>query len=183
MAINNAFLQTDKRPRCIWFTGLSGAGKSSIADLLALRLREKEFTTYVLDGDILRCGLNQDLDFTDANRAESVRRAAEVAYLMYDAGLTIITSLISPFQSDRLAARKLFNEGDFVEVYLCTPLSICEARDIKGLYAQARNGRIKNFTGIDSPYELPEHPELTLDTSFSSIEECVNKILSYLDTH
>lgn len=181
MSRNNIFLQTYKPPKCIWFTGLSGAGKSSIANLLALRLKEQKIFTYVLDGDVLRRGLNRDLDFTEASRAESVRRAAEVARLMYDAGLTVITALISPFQSDRLAARTLFNTGDFIEVYLSTPLAICENRDIKGLYAQARNGHIKNFTGIDSPYQAPENPELILDTTFSSIDECVDQIISYLN--
>jgi adenylyl-sulfate kinase len=181
MSLNNILLQTHKLPKCIWFTGLSGAGKSSLANLLAVRLKEKEMFTYVLDGDVLRRGLNRDLDFTEASRAESVRRASEVARLMYDAGLTVITSLISPIQSDRLAARNLFNEGDFIEVYLSTPLSICEARDIKGLYAQARNGHIKHFTGIDSPYQPPENPELILDTSSSSIDECVDKIIDYLN--
>jgi adenylyl-sulfate kinase len=169
-----------QRPRCIWFTGLSGSGKSTIANLLEKRLYEQGLHTYLLDGDNLRHGLNRDLGFTEADRVENIRRVAEVARLMVDAGLIAIASFISPYAAERAAARSLFAPGEFIEVFVDTPLSECEKRDVKGLYAKARRGELKNFTGIDSAYERPEQPELTLDTCHFSAEDCVEQLFTFL---
>lgn len=167
-------------PCCIWLTGLSGAGKSTIANLLEQRLFEQNHHTYLLDGDNLRHGLNQDLGFTEIDRAENIRRVAEVSRLMVDAGLIVIASFISPFEAERRMARRLFAEGEFIEVYIATPLAECEKRDTKGLYAKARRGELKNFTGIDSAYEPPENPEVVVDTCNLSADACVDKIISTL---
>ena len=167
-------------PRCVWFTGLSGSGKSTIADLLEKRLHAEGRHTYVLDGDNVRHGLNRDLGFTEADRVENIRRVAEVAHLMVDTGLIVLVSFISPFISERRMARSLFAQGEFVEVFVDTPLEECERRDAKGLYAKARRGELKNFTGIDSPYEAPLKPELVVDTARQPLEDCVNQILNYL---
>ncbi len=153
-----------QQPRCLWFTGLSGAGKSTIANLVEKRLLAMGQHTYLLDGDNVRHGLNKDLGFTDEDRVENIRRVAEVARLMVDAGLIVLVSFISPFRAERRMARSMFAEGEFMEVHVDTPLEIAEQRDVKGLYAKARAGQIRNFTGIDSPYEPPEHPELVLRT-------------------
>ena len=152
-------------PRCIWLTGLSGSGKSTIANLLEKRLHAQGLHTYILDGDNVRHGLNRDLGFTEADRVENIRRVAEVARLMLDAGLVVLVSFISPYRADRELARSLFALGEFVEVYVDTALSDCEQRDPKGLYAKARRGELKNFTGIDSPYEPPLAPEVHLKTA------------------
>ena len=151
-------------PRCVWFTGLSGSGKSTIANLVEKRLHAMGLHTYLLDGDNVRHGLNKDLGFTDEDRVENIRRVAEVAKLMTDAGLIVLVSFISPFRSERRLARELFDAGEFIEAFVDTPLAVAESRDVKGLYAKARAGRIPNFTGIDSPYEAPESAELVLDT-------------------
>lgn len=172
--------QKNQNPICIWFTGLSGSGKSTIANLLEKRLHEEGKHTYLLDGDNVRHGLNRDLGFTEADRVENIRRVAEVAKLMVDAGLIVIASFISPFQSERQMARRLFSYDEFVEIFVDTSLAECEKRDVKGLYAKARRGELKNFTGIDSAYERPENPELTLDTCVSSAEASVEKIIQYL---
>lgn len=169
-----------QQPRCIWFTGLSGSGKSTVANLLEKRLHDCGLHTYLLDGDNLRHGLNRDLGFTEADRVENIRRVAEVAKLMVDAGLIVLASFISPFQAERQMARRLFADTEFVEVFVDTPLSECEKRDVKGLYAKARRGELKNFTGIDSAYERPEHPELVLDTCNHPVEDCVEQIINYL---
>jgi bifunctional enzyme CysN/CysC len=169
-------------PRCIWFTGLSGSGKSTIANMLEKKLFEQGFHTYLLDGDNLRHGLNRDLGFTEADRVENIRRVAEVARLMVDAGLIVLASFISPYRSEREMARQLFAEGEFIEVFVDTPLAECELRDVKGLYAKARRGELKNFTGIDSAYESPETPELALDTCKLTPEICVQHILQYLQS-
>ncbi len=168
-------------PRCIWFTGLSGSGKSTIANLLEKRLHAEGRHTYVLDGDNVRHGLNRDLGFTEADRVENIRRVAEVAKLMVDAGLSVLVSFISPFISERRMARSLFAEGEFVEVFVDTPLEECERRDGKGLYAKARRGELKNFTGIDSPYEAPEAPEVRLHPADETPEACVEAVLRALD--
>jgi len=168
-------------PRCIWFTGLSGSGKSTIANLLEKSLYERGFHTYLLDGDNLRHGLNRDLGFTEADRVENIRRVAEVAHLMVDAGLIVLASFISPYRAEREMARKLFSPGEFFEVFVDTPLEDCEKRDVKGLYAKARRGELKNFTGIDSAYEHPEHPELVIDARLSSAEESVAQLLQLID--
>ena len=151
-----------QQPRCLWFTGLSGAGKSTIANLVEKKLLAMGQHTYLLDGDNVRHGLNKDLGFTDEDRVENIRRVAEVAKLMTDAGLIVLVSFISPFRAEREMARALFDEGEFLEVFVDTPLAEAERRDVKGLYAKARRGELRNFTGIDSPYEAPEHPELHL---------------------
>ena len=167
---------------CIWLTGLSGSGKSTIANLLEKRLFDEKLHTYLLDGDNLRHGLNRDLGFTEADRVENIRRVGEVARLMVDAGLIVIASFISPYTSERRMARKLFLDDEFIEVFVDTPLSECEQRDVKGLYAKARRGELKNFTGIDSAYERPEHPELVLDTCAMTAEACVQRIVQYLQS-
>jgi bifunctional enzyme CysN/CysC len=165
----------------IWFTGLSGAGKSTIASALEQRLHAQGKHTYLLDGDNVRHGLNRDLGFTEADRVENIRRVAEVSRLMVDAGLIVLVSFISPFRSDRRMARSLFAEGEFIEVFVDTPLDECERRDVKGLYAKARHGLLKNFTGIDSPYERPESPEICLRAGMT-VEDCVDACAAVLRT-
>ena len=169
-----------QRPVAIWFTGLSGAGKSTIANLLEQRLFSLGCHTYLMDGDNVRHGLNRDLGFTEADRVENIRRVAEAARLFVDAGLIVLVSLISPYRSERRMARELFEPGEFMEIFVDTPLEVAEKRDPKGLYKKARAGIIKNFTGIDSPYEPPEHAELKLDASDSSPESLVETIIDYL---
>ncbi|MCB9162908.1 MAG: sulfate adenylyltransferase subunit CysN [Flavobacteriales bacterium] len=167
-------------PRCIWFTGLSGSGKSTIASLLEKQLHAEGKHTYLLDGDNVRHGLNRDLGFTEADRVENIRRVAEVAKLMVDAGLVVIVSFISPFRSERRMARDLFAEGEFIEVFVDTPLEECERRDVKGLYAKARRGELTNFTGIDSAYEEPQAPEVHVRTMRSTVEESVEQVIRSL---
>jgi adenylyl-sulfate kinase len=171
------------QPLLIWLTGLSGSGKSTIASALELRLN-KEFGvhTYLLDGDNIRSGLNSDLGFSDFDREENIRRIGEVAKLMVDAGLIVITAFISPFQRDRDRVRSLLPSGQFWEVYVECPLEICEQRDPKRLYAKARLGQIPEFTGITSPYEAPQNPELILHTARDPLEDCVNHIIQKLNT-
>jgi bifunctional enzyme CysN/CysC len=170
-----------QKPCILWFTGLSGAGKSTIANLVEKRLQALGHMTYLLDGDNVRHGLNKDLGFTDADRVENIRRVAEVSRLMVDAGLIVLVSFISPFRSERLMARELVEPGEFAEIFIDTPLSVAEKRDVKGLYAKARRGEIKNFTGIDSEYEVPENPEIDLDTTRLSAEEAATAIVSWLE--
>lgn len=160
-----------QKPFILWFTGLSGAGKSSIANLVEKKLHNLGRHTYLLDGDNVRHGLNRDLGFTDADRVENIRRVAETAKLMVDAGLIVLVSFISPFRSEREMARKLVKEGEFLEVFIDTPLEICEQRDVKGLYKKARAGQLKNFTGIDSPYERPENAEIRIEGEMQTTEE------------
>jgi bifunctional enzyme CysN/CysC len=157
----------------LWFTGLSGAGKSTIANALEKHLHVEGKHTCLLDGDNIRHGLSCDLGFSEADRVENIRRVAEVSHLMVDAGLIVLVSFISPFRSERRMARSLFADGEFIEVFVDTPLEECERRDTKGLYAKARNGLLKNFTGIDSPYERPEFPEIRLRAKMT-IEDCVD---------
>ena len=146
----------------LWFTGLSGAGKSTIANLVDKRLHALGYHSFLLDGDNVRHGLNRDLGFTDEDRVENIRRVAEVAKLMTDAGLIVLVSFISPFRAERRMARERFDDGEFLEVFVDVPLALAEERDVKGLYKKARAGQIPNFTGIDSPYEVPEHPDVHL---------------------
>ncbi len=169
-----------QKPRVLWFTGLSGAGKSTIANLVEKKLLAMGRHTYLLDGDNVRHGLNRDLGFTDAERVENIRRVAEVSRLMVDAGLIVLVSFISPFRSERRMARDLMGEGEFFEVYVDTPLAVAEQRDVKGLYAKARRGELKNFTGIDSPYEPPEAAEIRVDTSALTAEEAADRIVEAL---
>ena len=169
-----------QRPCILWFTGLSGAGKSTIADRVEQKLQSLGSHTYLLDGDNVRHGLNRDLGFTEEDRVENIRRIAEVARLMADAGLIVIVSFISPFRSEREMARGLAEEGEFVEIFVDTPVEVCEARDPKGLYAKARRGDLVNFTGIDSPYEPPENPELRIDTTNTSVDEAADRVLESL---
>jgi bifunctional enzyme CysN/CysC len=168
-------------PCVLWLTGLSGAGKSTVANLVEKQLAERGRHTYVLDGDNVRHGLNKDLGFTDADRVENVRRVAETARLMVDAGLIVIVSLISPFRSERRMARELFEAGEFIEVFVDTPLEVCEARDPKGLYKKARAGMIKNFTGIDSDYEPPDAAELRLRAGVGSPEALARDLIGELE--
>ena len=168
--------QKGQSPRVVWFTGLSGSGKSTLANALETRLLAEGRHTYLLDGDNVRHGLNRDLGFTDADRVENIRRVAEVARLMADAGLIVLVSFISPFRSERRMAREMLPEGEFVEVFVDTPLEECERRDVKGLYAKARAGELPNFTGISAPYEAPEHPEVHLRTSGLSVEDMVEQL-------
>jgi bifunctional enzyme CysN/CysC len=167
----------------VWLTGYSGAGKSTIANIVEKKLFAMGRRTYLLDGDNVRHGLNRDLGFTEQDRVENIRRVAEVAKLMVDAGLIVLVSFISPFRAERQAARALMSEGEFFEVFVETPLATAEARDVKGLYKKARAGALKNFTGIDSPYEPPETPEIRVDTSKMSALESAEVIIETLAKH
>ena len=170
-----------QRPKILWFTGLSGSGKSTIANALEKKLHANGKHTFLLDGDNVRHGLNKDLGFTDADRIENIRRIGEVAKLMSDAGLIVLTAFISPFRAERDMVRALVPAGDFIEVHVDTPLDIAERRDVKGLYKKARAGELKNFTGIDSPYEPPEAPEIIVNTTELSADEAADAIIAYLD--
>ncbi len=170
----------DQKGKLIWFTGLSGSGKSTIANLLEQKLYETGYKTYLLDGDNLRSGLNSDLRFSDEDRKENIRRLREVSGLLLDAGLIVITAFVSPFREDRDKMRQMLNEGDFIEVYVNCSLEECEARDVKGLYKKARSGEISDFTGINSAYEAPLTPEIELKTDVITLDECLNKVLTLL---
>ena len=172
-----------QQPKILWFTGLSGSGKSTIANALEKKLHANGKHTFLLDGDNVRHGLNKDLGFTDADRIENIRRIGEVAKLMTDAGLIVLTAFISPFRAERDMVRALVPAGDFIEVHVDTPLDVAERRDVKGLYKKARAGKLKNFTGIDSPYEPPETPEIVVNTTELSADEAADVIISYLDKH
>jgi bifunctional enzyme CysN/CysC len=169
-----------QQPCIVWFTGLSGAGKSTIANLLEKQLHAQGRHTCLLDGDNVRHGLNKDLGFSDADRVENIRRVAEVARLMVDAGLIVLVSFISPFRAERRMARGFVETNGFIEVFVDTPLAVAESRDPKGLFKKARRGELKNFTGIDSPYEPPEHPEVQLDTTRLTAEQAAAVILTEL---
>jgi len=175
--------QKGQKGRVVWLTGLSGAGKSTIANLVEKRMQADGRHTYLLDGDNVRHGLNKDLGFTEEDRVENIRRVAEVSRLMVDAGLIVLVSFISPFRAERRMARDLMEDGEFVEVYVATPLAVAEERDVKGLYAKARAGELKNFTGIDSPYEEPENAEITVDTTTLSPEQAAEEIVDWLAKH
>lgn len=170
-----------KQQSCLlWFTGLSGSGKSTVANAVDELLFETGHHTYVLDGDNVRHRLNQDLGFSDEDRVENIRRIGEVSNLFVDAGLIVLSAFISPFASERRMVREMISDGEFIEIFIDTPLDVCEQRDPKGLYKKARAGEIKNFTGIDSAYEKPENPELVIKTSELSLSECAQKVVEYL---
>ncbi len=172
------------KPLLIWFTGLSGSGKSTLASTLEVYLHNQGVPTYILDGDNVRSGLNKDLDFGEDSRRENIRRISEVSGLFLDAGIVVLTAFISPFKEDRQAAKDLVGEENFIEVFVECPLEVCEARDVKGLYAKARRGEIPNFTGITSPFEEPENPTIKVNTADNALEDClkqlINKILPKL---
>jgi adenylylsulfate kinase len=168
------------RSAILWFTGLSGSGKSTLANAVNSALFEQGMACYVLDGDNIRHGLCRDLGFSDADREENIRRIGEVAKLFLDAGVVVLTAFVSPFRADRDRARALVEPGDFIEIHCAADLNVCEERDVKGLYAKARAGEIKDFTGISSPYEEPEQPELRVDTGRNDLEACVEQVLGYL---
>lgn len=164
----------------LWFTGLSGSGKSTLANAVDKMLHERGASTYVLDGDNVRHGLNGDLGFSDSDRVENIRRIGEVAKLFVDAGLLVSTAFISPFATDRAMVRSLLSDKQFIEVFVDTPLEVCEQRDPKGLYKQARAGEIKHFTGIDSAYEAPSAPDVRLDTARYNVQQCAQQVIDYL---
>ena len=172
--------QRSHRSAIVWFTGLSGSGKSTLANAVNAVLHKRGLATYILDGDNIRHGLCKDLGFSDADREENIRRISEVSKLFLDAGVIVLTAFVSPFRIDRDKARKLVKKNDFVEVYCSADLNICEERDTKGLYAKARMGLISDFTGISSPYEPPEKPELNVDTGSKSLDECVQDVVTKL---
>ncbi len=160
----------------VWFTGLSGSGKSTIANALQNKLFTDKIHCFTLDGDNTRLGINSDLDFTDLGKKENIRRVAEICKLMNDAGIVVIASFISPFVEDRMQAKAIIGPENFIEVFVDCPIEVCESRDVKGLYAKARNNEIKNFTGISSPFEVPLHPEIHVKSNLQSIEDCVKQI-------
>lgn len=164
----------------LWFTGLSGSGKSTVANAVSRKLFELGIQNYVLDGDNIRHGLNKDLGFSSEDRTENIRRIGEVSKLFVDSGQLVLTAFISPFRQDREQVRSILEPNEFIEVYVKCPIEVCEERDPKGLYKKVRNGEIRNFTGIDSPYEEPVSPELVINTHHDSVEECAEQIISYL---
>ncbi len=169
-----------QKPVVLWFTGLSGSGKSTVANAVEMKLLQLRKHSYLLDGDNVRHGLNKDLGFSDADRVENIRRIGEVAKLFVDSGAIVLTAFISPFISDRQQARDLLDKDQFLEVFIDTPISVCEQRDPKGLYKKARKGEIKNFTGIDSEYEVPVSPDIHVRTENKSVEECADLIINQL---
>jgi bifunctional enzyme CysN/CysC len=183
MEVNKGARAALKKQRAcvLWYTGLSGAGKSTIANLVDKKLHSLQRHTYLLDGDNVRHGLNKDLGFTDVDRVENIRRIGEVSKLMVDAGLIVSTAFISPFRAERMMARALLADGEFFEIFVDTPLGVAEERDPKGLYKKARRGDLKNFTGIDSPYEAPESPELRIDTTAATPEQAAEAIVAFLE--
>ncbi len=174
--------QRGHRSAILWFTGLSGAGKSTLANAVNAALFAKGLSCYVLDGDNIRHGLCRDLGFSDADREENIRRIGEVAKLFLDAGVVVLTAFVSPFRADRDRARALVEPGDFIEIHCAADLAVCEQRDTKGLYAKARAGQIPEFTGISSPYEAPESPELRVETGNRDLEACVAQVLAHLES-
>lgn len=172
-----------QKPCVLWFTGLSGSGKSTVANLLEKKLYSLSKQSYLLDGDNIRHGLCGDLGFSDKDRVENIRRISEISKLFVDSGLIVLAAFISPFRTDRAFARSLLVEGEFIEVFVDAPLSVCEARDPKGLYKKARRGEIKKFTGIDSDYQSPTNAEITINTEDNSAEQCVDIILDYLNVN
>ena len=173
--------QRGHRSAILWFTGLSGSGKSTLANAVNVALHKDGYSTYVLDGDNIRHGLCKDLGFSDLDREENIRRIGEVANLFMDAGIVAITAFVSPFKADRDKVRTIIGNNDFIEIYCAANLSVCEKRDTKGLYKKARLGEIKEFTGISSPYEVPDNPEIIIDTGNIGLNDSVQKIMTYLE--
>ena len=169
-----------QKPFVLWFTGLSASGKSSIANIVEQKLYQMKYNTYLLDGDNVRHGLNKDLGFNEKSRVENIRRIGEVAKLFIDSGIITLTAFISPFKSDRQLVRELFNAGQFIEVFIDSSLDTCENRDPKGMYIKARKGEIKNFTGISSPYEVPENPEIHVVNNLITLDEASDQIITHL---
>lgn len=165
----------------VWFTGLSGSGKSTIANALQYQLHQRGISVYLLDGDNLRHGINKNLAFSETDRKENIRRTAEIGKLFVEAGIVVLAALISPFEEDREMAKAIVGAAEFIEVYVKCPIHECESRDPKGLYKRARNGEIKQFTGIDQPYEEPQNPDITLDTSILDVDKAVANLLSFLE--
>jgi len=180
ITVKNRTKQLKQKPFVLWFTGLSASGKSTIANIVEKKLFSMDYKTYLLDGDNVRHGLNKDLSFDEKSRIENIRRMGEVSKLFTDAGLIVLTAFISPFISDRLLVRDLFEEGNFLEVFIDSDLETCEKRDPKGMYKKARNGEIKNFTGISSPYEPPINPEIHVINNNSTLDEVSDQIINYL---
>ncbi len=170
-----------QRAKLIWFTGLSGSGKSTLAVQLEAQLHAQGFKTYLLDGDNIRLGLNSDLSFSDEARIENIRRIGEVSKLMLDAGIIVLSAFISPFQADRDQVRKIVGSGNYIEVFVDTPIEVCEQRDVKGLYKKARAGEVKNFTGIDSPYERPENPDIIIPTHQLNVNESLTLLMKLIE--
>lgn len=170
-----------QKAKLIWFTGLSGSGKSTLAVQLEAILHQKGYKTYLLDGDNIRAGINKDLTFTDADRIENIRRIGEVSKLMLDSGIIVLSAFISPFQSDRDQVKKIVGAENYIEVFVDTPLEVCEQRDVKGLYKKARAGEIKNFTGIDSAYEIPVHPDIIIQTHVLSVNDSLDLLLNAVE--
>ena len=173
-------IKMNQKPCLLWFTGLSGSGKSTIANAVELKLFEMNILTYLLDGDNIRHGINKDLGYSKNDRAENVRRIAEVSKLFLDAGLLILVASISPYEKDREKVKKIVKKGKFIEIFIDTPINICEKRDVKGLYSKARSGEINNFTGISSPYEKPKKPDIHIQTTQQSIEDSVKTICNFI---
>lgn len=171
----------NQNPKLIWFTGLSGSGKSTLAVQLEAILHAKGYKTYLLDGDNIRAGINKDLSFTDADRIENIRRIGEVSKLMLESGIVVLSAFISPFQSDRDQVKKIVGAENYLEVFVDTPLEICEQRDVKGLYKKARAGEIKNFTGIDSAYEIPANPDIIIRTHVLNVNDSLDLLLSAVE--
>lgn len=169
------------RPKLLWFTGLSGSGKSTLASALEAYFFGKGINTYILDGDNIRSGLNNDLDFSDSGRKENIRRISEVAKLFVDSGTLVLTAFISPFEEDRKQARELVGSENFIEIHVDCPIEVCEERDVKGLYRKVRAGEIKNFTGINSPFEEPKNPDIKVNTAEESLENCLNQLLEKIE--
>ncbi len=171
----------NQKPCILWFTGLSGSGKSTIANAVEAKLYELQKHTYLLDGDNVRMGLSKGLGFSDEDRVENIRRIGEVSKLFVDAGLIVLSAFISPFEKDREMVRNLVQDGEFIEVFIDTPLETCEQRDPKGLYKKAKIGEISNFTGISSPYEVPKNAEITIKTDNLSVDKCANEVIKFLE--
>tara|TARA_B100000609_G_scaffold185983_1_gene170323 strand:+ start:86 stop:673 length:588 start_codon:yes stop_codon:yes gene_type:complete len=177
VALDHRIEKNGHKPKLIWFTGLSGSGKSSLANALEQQLHNRGLNTYILDGDNIRTGLNKDLDFSDVSRKENIRRISEVSKLFVDAGIVVLTAFISPFREDRQSAKELVGEDHFIEVFVDCPLEVCEKRDVKGLYAKARAGEIPFFTGITSPFEEPTNPDIRVKTDEMSLEESLKVLI------